>query len=701
MTTPEKAIEVFYSYAHEDEALRKELEKHLSVLQHQGHIAGWHDRLISAGTAWAEEIDSHLNTAGIILLLISASFLASKYCYSIEMKRALERDNTREARVIPVILRPVDWQAEPALHKLQALPTNGKAVTTWPMPPTYDEAFADIAKGIRKVVEELRANPLTVSPKVAQLWNVPHRRNPFFTGREELLRQLHDRLSATGTTALTQAQAISGLGGIGKTQTAIEYAYRYRTEYQAIFWVRAASRDALIADVVEIARLLQLPEQAEQDQEKIIAAVKRWLANSPGWLLILDNADDLAMVSDFLAFGDKGHILLTTRAQVAGTLAESIDVDKMGKEEGTLLLLRRAKVLKPGMSLDQVSVAARTQAEGIVEEMGGLPLALDQAGAYIEETGRSLADYLSLYHTRRKELLQRRSQFSPDYPASVATTWSLAFQKVEQANPAASALLQLCAFLDPDAIAEELLTRGADQLGKVLGPVARDAFKLDQALFVLRQYSLLRRNPNTKTLSIHRLVQEVIKDTMDQRTQRQWTERAIRALNTAFPEVDQANLTPCDPYLPHVLACVPLIAPLGLSFSEAADLLHNTGRYLYHRARYTEAEPLYQHALSIYEKVLGPEHPYTATTLHELARLFQDQDDYPRAEPLYQRALHIHEKMEGPNHPRTADTLHELARLYYHQGDYAHAEPLYYRLSASTRKCWDPNIPTQRPLWMP
>src|SRR5713226_6014502 len=145
-------IEIFYSYSHEDEALRKELEKHLSSLQQQGFIAGWHDRLISAGTEWEHQIDSHLNTAQIILLLISASFIDSKYCYSIEMKRALERHEAGEARVIPIILKPVDWTGAP-FSKLQVLPRNRKPVTSW---KDRNAAFLEIAKDIRDTVKELR-----------------------------------------------------------------------------------------------------------------------------------------------------------------------------------------------------------------------------------------------------------------------------------------------------------------------------------------------------------------------------------------------------------------------------------------------------------------------------------------------------------------------------------------------------------------
>jgi len=151
MTAPTlPAIEVFFSYAHEDENLRDELAKHLKLLERQGVIQGWHDRQILPGTEWQGQLDGHLETAQIILLLISADFLASDYCYDIEMKRALERHEAGDARVIPIILRPVDnWDKSP-FGKLQALPKGGKPITRW---PDKDEAFANVVQGIRRAVE--------------------------------------------------------------------------------------------------------------------------------------------------------------------------------------------------------------------------------------------------------------------------------------------------------------------------------------------------------------------------------------------------------------------------------------------------------------------------------------------------------------------------------------------------------------------
>jgi hypothetical protein len=154
MTAALKPVTLFYSYAHADEKLRDELAKHLSLLRNEGYISDWHDRLITLGDEWVGQINEYLASAEIILLLISADFMASRYCYDIELTRALQRHATGLVRVIPIILRPVDWQSAP-FGKLQALPKDGKAVTTW---HNQDEAFVNIAKGIRYAIKELRGS---------------------------------------------------------------------------------------------------------------------------------------------------------------------------------------------------------------------------------------------------------------------------------------------------------------------------------------------------------------------------------------------------------------------------------------------------------------------------------------------------------------------------------------------------------------
>jgi tetratricopeptide (TPR) repeat protein len=540
-----------------------------------------------------------------------------------------------------------------------------------------DEALVDVAKGVRYTLEELKdrpvASPINPPPPASitpvkeetpptSAWNIPNRRNPFFTGRENLLKDLHDRLTSTRAAALTQA--ISGLGGIGKTQTALEYAYRYREEYRFVLWVSAASRDSLISDFVKVATLLKLPEKDEQDQNVVVLAVKNWLASHGDWLLILDNADDLEMVAEFLPTENQGHIILTTRAQTTGKIARSLEVEKMDLEEGTLLLLRRANVLETDAPLAKAAQEDRTKAEAIVREMDGLPLALDQAGAYIEETGCGISGYLELYKKRRADLLKKKDRSSPEYPNTVATTWALSFQQVEQANPAAAEILRLCASLAPDAIAEEIITGAESHLGPILSPVAADPLAFNDAVEVLRRYSLVRRNPTEKTLTIHRRVQAVLKDGMNKKTQRKWAERAVRAVNEVFPsDVEVETWSQCERYLPHALVCATAIEQWDFAFPEATQLLNRAGNYLKDHARYKEAALLHQRILAIDMKVFGPDHPEVATDLNNLAYLYNSQGNYEQAAPLYQRALAICEKRLGPDHPNTVTVRENYTRL--------------------------------------
>ena len=164
------------------------------------------------------------------------------------------------------------------------------------------------------------------------LWNVPYQRNPFFTGREKALNTLYWALQTDNAVALSHPQGLSGLGGIGKTQTALEYAYCYGAEYNAVFWVRAESLISLTSSFVELAHLLELSERNEQDQDVIIEAVLRWLRVHSNCLLIFDNVDKLPIAEPFLPKAGPGHILLTTRMRALGGIAQFLEVQKMESE---------------------------------------------------------------------------------------------------------------------------------------------------------------------------------------------------------------------------------------------------------------------------------------------------------------------------------------------------------------------------------
>ncbi len=211
MSNAHTPIEVFCSYAPEDESSFQQLQKHLRVLTREEHIVLWHHRRISPGIDWAQAIDTQVNQASVILLLISADFLNSDYCYGVEMKRALERQSMNEACVIPILVRPVDWEKAPFKH-LKVLPTDGKPITLW---RNRDEAFKNIVQGIGVALEEVHLLTFGGLPSAfPRLWNIPYAPNPFFTGQGALLARLADMLKAGQPAALSQPQAISGLGGI-------------------------------------------------------------------------------------------------------------------------------------------------------------------------------------------------------------------------------------------------------------------------------------------------------------------------------------------------------------------------------------------------------------------------------------------------------------------------------------------------------
>jgi tetratricopeptide (TPR) repeat protein len=362
-----------------------------------------------------------------------------------------------------------------------------------------------------------------------------------------------------------------------------------------------------------------------------------------------------------------------------------------------LLLLRRAGRLGADAPLEQAKASERAIAQQITQELGGLPLALDQAGAYIEETQCSLADYLQLYRSQRAELLKARGGLVPDHPEPVAATWSLSFAQVVQRSAVAADLLRVCAFLHPDAIPEELITEGAAALGSDLQAVASSPLAFNQAIGVLLSYSLLKRNAEEHLLSIHRLVQAVLKDGMDVRTSRDWAERVVQAANQALPdEVDYGLYARYERCLPHAQECAQLIEQEQLTSDAASRLLHQIGRYLAEHARYAEGEAFYQQSLRIREQAYGPDHPQVAYPLDGLAILYKVQGKYAEAEPLYQRALHIYEQALGPDHPEVAYPLNGLATLYYVQGKYVEAEPLYQRALLIREQALGPDHPRTR-----
>ena len=511
--------------------------------------------------------------------------------------------------------------------------------------------------------------------------NVPPSRTRFFTGRKKLLGQLDHHLALPRPVALTQAISISGLGGIGKTQVALEYAHLHQNDYSHVLWAMADSREALIAQFGILARDLDLPEKNEKDHNRVVAAVRRWLREHGNWLLILDNVEDLSLVTSpsFIPQGHRGAILLTTRLQATEQIALALEVESMSEEEGALLLLRRTNLLARDAALDVASPPDQyPEALEIARTLGGLPLALDQAGAYISETRCTLAAYLPIYEQHHADLLARRAQEPTEHPhpESVTTTFTRNFEWVEEHNPAAADLLRLCAFLAPDAIPEALIVTGREHLGPVLQPIVSDPHALNEAIAVLRRMSLIQRNTSARTLSLHRLVQAVLADQMSDAMQQDWITRCLRLLDQAFrsphsgpvPREDPAAIREqavwCAQLVPHVQVIVALSTVRPTPLIEATPLFQKTADYLSNLLEFGEAELLYHRALQIREQALGPDHPDVATTLLALANLYRLQHRDVEAISLCQRALQIREQAVGPEHlaPATLECSHGFWR---------------------------------------
>ncbi len=530
----------------------------------------------------------------------------------------------------------------------------------------------------KRLLVEARFGTASILP----LYNLPEQ-NPYFTGREALLEMLHRSLAAGEQVALVQTQAISGLGGIGKTQLALAYAYRYRAHYHDILWALADSRETLVASYVTFAQHLRLDlGAAAHEQPKAVEAVKRWLREHRGWLLILDNLEDLGLVREFVPAPRQGAVVLTTRRAETSPVARTLALDELQEEEGLLFLLRRSGRLALETTLAEASLHHYNSARAIVQELGGLPLALDQAGGYIAETRCSVSDYLALFQQEHHTLLQRRGAVPSEHPEPVTTTFALAFAQVELRNELATQVLRLCAFLAPEAIPLDLLIQGTADLRPDVESGTAQTLAFNAALETLQAYSLVRREAEQGRLSLHRLVQAVQKEALSEPEQKRWAERAVRLLSAAFPMPTPATWERCQQLIPHALLCAEHIRRWGVTFPEAASLLHRTGIYLSHRAAYEQALPLLQGALALQEQVADPDRQRVAEILNDLALLILAQGQYNQALPLLQRTLAIREQVLPPQHPDIAETLNSLATLYWSWGRYEQTLPLLQRALA-------------------
>jgi tetratricopeptide (TPR) repeat protein len=546
----------------------------------------------------------------------------------------------------------------------------------------YDELRRQMTPEERQNVTDLLQQKGAKLDKIQNLlppiWNISQHLNPNFTGREGILKAL--RLALTSGEPAAWKQAITGMGGVGKTQLAVEYIYRHKADYRVIWWVRSEEPTTMAADYASLAVDLNLPEKESTDQTEIARTVKRWLEHNPGWLLIFDNAQDPREIRNYLPLGGAGHVIITSRNPLWGGVAKLMPARVFDRAESIEFLCKRT------------GQEDKNAADALADALGDLPLALEQAGAYIETTGIALTAYQELFQSRRKELWVDEPT-PPDYPDSVATTWSLSMEQVSQESPEAADLLNLCAFLAPDDIPLELLSGGVKHLPEPLAATAADKLAMNRAIKALRQYSLI--DTSGEFLSVHRLVQAVVRDRLSEDDRKRWTEIVVRLLSAAFPfdSDDVRTWHQCSRLLPHALAAAAHAGVLGVAPEVTQHILNQTGMYSHGRAEFAEAKVLFDRALTLAEEAYGPDHPQVAAIVNNLGGVLRALGDLKGAKELFARALKIDEEAYGPDHPEVATDVNNLGGILRDLGDLKGAKEHYERALKIDEEAYGPVHP--------
>lgn len=528
------------------------------------------------------------------------------------------------------------------------------------------------------LVEPGRTSADTVGYQPRSVFQIPVSLSAHFTGRQDTLTGLRQRLCERRVVALW------GLGGLGKTQTAIAYAHSHRGDYSTILWISgdsAASFEQGLFDIglpLSRAGRLARPYPDESDAVAVRRAVREYLQSATDYLLICDNVDTPHSLRAVWpgASGFGGHVVLTSRTQDCRQLGAV--VFELGK-----LPPCEAKAYLSSNHRPQNAEEEAASLE-LAQELDGLPLALAQAAAFLVEHQSRYVDYLRQYRKQRLWLLEQG--LPTGYPKSVATTWAISIELIQKAQGAALDLLKLLALLSPESVPEELFAHPVVELGEPLycalgasSGLARDALALDRLLKPLLGHALVQRDRENQVFSLHRLVQQVLLQWISSEDQRCWARAVIALLDAAFPVSDVPNWSRCRRLIPHIPTVVDHIDRFNLMDRAAARLLNNAGHFLNDQGQYLEADPLLRKALIIRETILEGGHPDIGESLNNLGKIQQDQGNMEEAEALYRRALEVRENALGPAHPDVAESLNNLGMLLLHQGKYDEAGPLHRR----------------------
>jgi tetratricopeptide (TPR) repeat protein len=494
---------------------------------------------------------------------------------------------------------------------------------------------------------------------VPAVWNVSDR-NAVFTGRGAVLDELRNQLVG-GSSAVVLPQALYGLGGVGKTQVALEYAHRFRADYDLVWWISSEDRERINSAFEELARQLHIP--VADNIAEVVAAVRESLRLGEPygrWLLIFDNAGDPEDLRGFFPGGSSGHILITSRNQAWSAVAAPLEVDVFSQEESLEHLSRRVPGLAP------------PEAIRVAEALGNLPLAVEQAAAWLAETGIPAVTFLEQLETEAARVL---SMSQPaDYPHPVAVTWNLSLGQLQESSPASVRLLQLCAFFAPEPISMQLLY--SDEMTESLLPyddTLREKLVLGRVIQEIGRFALAKADQANNTIQVHRLVQAVIRSQMTQEEQDQACHEVHRILVGARPR--QGDVDDPENWIRYDLIWQHLQPSRATECTEeeTRQLLTDRVRYLWKRGDFDSALALGDRLANFWEEVFGIHDRQRLHLLFNVANVKRSQGKYEEARDLDEWVRDQQLEVVGERHPHTLMTAGGLAADLRGLGDYQSA----------------------------
>ena len=469
-----------------------------------------------------------------------------------------------------------------------------------------------------------------------RVWNIPAR-NPGFTGRDDLLAGMRERLLAGDRGVVL---ALHGMGGVGKTQVAAEYAHRFARAYDLAWWINS-EQGRLIGDQLAALGLALGCVQTGTGTEAMRAAVLAELRQRGRWLLVFDNAGDPGDVAPWLPGG--GHVLITSRERGWAEIAVPVEVDVLARAESVAILGGRVTGLT---AADAARLAA---------ELGDLPLAIAQAAAFMADTAVPAEEYLGLLRTRAGQLLAQGAPGS--YPRSLAAATGLVADRLARQDPAAAELASLCAFLAAEPVPEDLFTGAVSVLPGELGRRAADPLAWRQTLAQMTRQSLARIDH--RGLQMHRLTQAILRDRLTPAraaATRTCTEAILAVGNPGDPP-NPATWPRWARLMPHVLA-----ADLAATDSPALrELTRHACWYLLERGDACAAHDLISGLRQQWRDRLGEDHEHALMAAHYLAWALLELGRYAESRDLNQDTLDRRRRILGEDHPDTLNSAHNLA----------------------------------------